>query len=106
MILDLEQREPFDLSTVVFVVSEAFEDLRTGKVGKGIPDSFHIAAKKKICHHIVDADASTFDSGISTSGPVRLDNVAVIGRYLHVADVITVTYQLLRIGSSSNTEKG
>src|SRR5207302_6917953 len=68
---------------MILVIGEAFEDLGSGEIGKRGANAIHVATEKKVRDHIVDSDASAFDTRISAADAFRLHDIAIVRRGFH-----------------------
>jgi hypothetical protein len=74
---------------MIFIVSEALEDLGAAQIRKRSANTVHIPAKKKVGNHIVHTDSRAFDPRVSTADSFGLHDVAITRCGFHEANYIT-----------------
>ena len=87
--VDLWQRQSLDFSLMIFVVSEALEDLRPAQIRKRGANAVHIPTKKKVGNDIVYTDSCAFDPRVSAADSLSLHDVAIVRCGFHPANYIT-----------------
>jgi hypothetical protein len=79
---------------MVFVVSEALEDLCAAQIRKRRANSIHVPTKKKVGNNIVHTDSCAFDPRVSGADSFGLHDVAVIRCSFHEANYITTSRKI------------
>jgi hypothetical protein len=74
---------------MIFVVSEALEDLRSAQIRKRSANAVHIPTKKKVGNDIVHTDSCAFDPCVSAADSLGLHDVAIVRCGFHEANYIT-----------------
>src|SRR4029077_2034384 len=80
-----------DFSLMIFVVSEALEDLRSAQIRKSGANAVHIPTKRKVGNDIVRTDSCAFDPCVSAADPLGLHDVAIVRCGFHGANYITTS---------------
>ena len=76
---------------MVFIVSEAFEDLSAAQIRKCGTNAFHIPTEQKVGDDIVHTDSCAFDPRVSIAHSFGLHDVAIVRCSFHEANYITIS---------------
>jgi hypothetical protein len=79
---------------MIFVVSEALEDLRPAQIRKRGANAVHIPTKKKVSNDIMHTDSCAFDPRVSAADPLGLHDVAIVRCGFHEPNYITTARKI------------
>jgi len=79
---------------MIFVVSEALENLRSAQIRKRTVNPVHIPTKKKVGNDIVHTDSCAFDPWVSAADPLGHHDVAIVRCGFHEPNYMTTTRKI------------